>query len=309
MHRGTARPTTNAATMKRIQREIRDTEKEEMGDITLAPSEASIFNWSATVPGPEGSVYEGGVFKLSITLPADYPFSAPRVAFDTRIYHMNISPTGAICIDVLKSQWSPALSLFKVMLSLSSLLTDPNPQDPLVPGIASEYTRNRAQHDATAREWTRLYAAPPKPANLPPTTKGKGKAPPPTQNPAPVRSTTHSAGTTPPALQQATPDIIELSSDVEEDTTRGRRMTPIEIDDDDAGGDLPELALPSKTTTTTQASSSGTTRKRKYSEEPGASSGNAASSSRTGRDGGGRATRSSKRRAGEAPGGETIVIE
>lgn len=46
-----------------------------------------------------------------------------------RIYHMNISDRGGICIDILKHNWSPALSLFKVILSLSSLLTDPNPRE------------------------------------------------------------------------------------------------------------------------------------------------------------------------------------
>lgn len=58
---------------------------------------------------------------------AFYRFSAPKVVFTTRLYHPNVSDSGAICVDVLKNQWSPALSLFKVMLSLSSLLTDPNP--------------------------------------------------------------------------------------------------------------------------------------------------------------------------------------
>lgn len=119
-----------------------------------------MFSWEAHLPGPEGSVYEGGVFVVHIQLPPDYPFSPPKAQFKTRIYHMNISDAGNICIDILKANWSPALSLMKVLLSLSSLLTDPNPKDPLVPAIANQYTRSRKRHDETAREWTRLHALP-----------------------------------------------------------------------------------------------------------------------------------------------------
>ncbi|KAG1861959.1 ubiquitin-conjugating enzyme/RWD-like protein, partial [Suillus tomentosus] len=145
-------------TVKRIHREVADAKKEDLGSITLAPSTDNLFRWTGTIPGPQGSPYEGGVFNINIQLANDYPFSAPKVTFVTRIYHMNISDKGNICIDILKQNWSPALSLFKVMLSLSSLLTDPNPQDPLVPSIATEYLRNRVQHDRTARRWTELYA-------------------------------------------------------------------------------------------------------------------------------------------------------
>jgi len=154
------------ATLKRIHREISDVKKEDLGQITLVPSD-DLFVWRGTLPGPEGSVYEGGVFDIAVNLPPDYPFSAPKVTFKTRIYHMNISDQGNICIDILKHNWSPALSLFKVILSLSSLLTDPNPKDPLVPSIASQYTRNRKLHDSTARQWTELYARP-KPPPPPP---------------------------------------------------------------------------------------------------------------------------------------------
>lgn len=147
-------------TLKRINREVADLKKEDLGSIVLQPTEGNLHVWKGTIPGPEGSVYEGGIFHVEIILPADYPFSAPRVTFKTRIYHMNISENGSICIDILKTNWSPALSLFKVMLSISSLLTDPNPKDPLVPTVATQYTQNRKQHDATAREWTRLYAKP-----------------------------------------------------------------------------------------------------------------------------------------------------
>ncbi|KAF8128364.1 ubiquitin-conjugating enzyme/RWD-like protein [Boletus edulis] len=156
-------PLSSSMTMKRIHREIADAKKEDLGPITLAPTQDGLYHWKATIPGPQGSPYEGGVFNVDIQLATDYPFSAPKVTFATRIYHMNISDKGSICIDILKQNWSPALSLFKVMLSLSSLLTDPNPHDPLVPSIATEYIRNRAQHDRTAKRWTELYARPPPP--------------------------------------------------------------------------------------------------------------------------------------------------
>jgi len=165
-------PVSSQMSLKRIHREIADVKKEDLGPITLSPTD-NLFVWKGSIPGPQASPYEGGVFNVDVVLATDYPFSAPKVTFSTRIYHMNISDRGNICIDILKHNWSPALSLFKVMLSLSSLLTDPNPQDPLVPTIATEFVRNRALHDKTAREWTELYAkpkviaAPPAPVPVP----------------------------------------------------------------------------------------------------------------------------------------------
>ena len=112
----------------------------------------------ATIMGPGDSPYTGGVFFVTIHFPPDYPFKPPKVQFQTKVYHPNINSQGSICLDILKEQWSPALTISKVLLSICSLLTDPNPDDPLVPEIAHIYKSDRARYEDTAREWTRKYA-------------------------------------------------------------------------------------------------------------------------------------------------------
>ena len=108
--------------------------------------------------GPGDSPYAGGLFNLHIDFPSDYPFKPPKIKFTTKTYHPNISEGGSICLDILKDQWSPALTISKVLLSICSMLTDPNPDDPLVPEIAKLYKSDRAKYEATAKEWTRKYA-------------------------------------------------------------------------------------------------------------------------------------------------------
>jgi ubiquitin-conjugating enzyme E2 D/E len=143
---------------KRIQRELIEITMDPPCNCSAGPKGDNLFEWVATIVGPPDTPYAGGVFFLDITFPREYPFKAPQVVFRTRIYHCNINSQGQICLDTLKDNWSPALTIGKVLLSICSLLTDANPHDPLVGSIAKEYLINRRRHDETAREWTRRYA-------------------------------------------------------------------------------------------------------------------------------------------------------
>jgi len=146
--------------LKRISKELTDFSRDPPANCSAGPKGDDLFNWSATIMGPPDSPYAGGVFFLNIQFPPDYPFKPPKVAFTTKIYHCNVNSNGNICLDILKDQWSPALTISKVLLSVSSLLCDPNPSDPLVPDIAQELLKNKEKHDQTAREYTQKYATP-----------------------------------------------------------------------------------------------------------------------------------------------------
>ncbi|KAK6313159.1 hypothetical protein J4Q44_G00165060 [Coregonus suidteri] len=147
-----------AMALKRIQKELTDLQRDPPAQCSAGPVGDDLFHWQATIMGPNDSPYQGGVFFLTIHFPTDYPFKPPKVAFTTKIYHPNINSNGSICLDILRSQWSPALTVSKVLLSICSLLCDPNPDDPLVPEIAHTYKADREKYNRLAREWTQKYA-------------------------------------------------------------------------------------------------------------------------------------------------------
>merc|ERR1711981_1150804 len=102
-------------------------------------SDDSILEWEATIKGPENSPYENGEWKLSMTFPERYPMEHPEVRFITPIAHINVGEDGDICLDILYDQWTPSMKIEKVLLSLISLLTDPNPDSPMRDDLAQTY--------------------------------------------------------------------------------------------------------------------------------------------------------------------------
>jgi ubiquitin-protein ligase len=152
---------SNPAQRNRLKKELGDFKDKSMYEnIVAGPHDDKLTYWVGHIIGPDNSPFAKGVFKFDIKIPADYPFKPPEVKFITKIYHPNINSTGTICLDILKTSWSPALTIGKVLLSISSLLTDCNPKDPLAPDVAKVYLENRELYNETAKKWTEEYAKP-----------------------------------------------------------------------------------------------------------------------------------------------------
>ncbi|CAB4321187.1 unnamed protein product [Prunus armeniaca] len=149
---------TASMASKRILKELKDLQRDPPTSCSAGPVAEDMFHWQATIIAPNDSPYSGGVFLVTIHFPPDYPFKPPKVAFRTKVFHPNINSNGNICLDILKEQWSPALTISKVLLSICSLLTDPNPDDPLVPEIAHMCKTDKVKYESTARSWTQKYA-------------------------------------------------------------------------------------------------------------------------------------------------------
>ncbi|KAI5187001.1 ubiquitin-conjugating enzyme E2 D [Nematocida homosporus] len=165
MHQQPHHQQTNS--VKRIMKELKDikeTEASMTGEgseriLFIAPvDDSDLYNWKGRISPPKGSNYHGGTFYLDIKFPTDYPFKPPRIRFLTRIFHPNINTNGTICLDILSEKWSPALTITKVMMSICSWLDEPNPDDPLVPDIASLCKLDQKMYKEKCREWTERYA-------------------------------------------------------------------------------------------------------------------------------------------------------
>lgn len=149
---------TMDALPRRIVKETQRLILEPVEGISAAPTEDNMRYFNVIILGPSSSPYEGGVFKLELFLPEDYPMAAPKVRFLTRIYHPNVDKLGRICLDILKDKWSPALQIRTVLLSIQALMSAPNPDDPLDENVAKQWKTDEVGAMQTAREWTHMYA-------------------------------------------------------------------------------------------------------------------------------------------------------
>lgn len=154
---------------RRLAIELKNLTDSPVPGCSAAPVDADDLRfWAATITGPPDTPYAGGTWQLSVEFTDDYPSKPPVLKFETPIFHCNVSEGGHICLDILKEEWSPRLQVGAVLLSLQSMLAEPNPDDPLRGDIARLWKRDRAKHDAEALRHAVEHAGAPPPASLPP---------------------------------------------------------------------------------------------------------------------------------------------
>lgn len=111
----------------RLQTELMQLMTSPAPGVSAFPSaDGNLLSWTATIEGPDDTPYAGLTFKLSFAFPSNYPYAAPTVLFKTPIYHPNVDFSGRICLDILKDKWTAAYNIQTVLLSLQSLLGEPN---------------------------------------------------------------------------------------------------------------------------------------------------------------------------------------
>ncbi|KAJ6777639.1 UBIQUITIN-CONJUGATING ENZYME E2 20 [Salix koriyanagi] len=117
--------------LKRLQSELMALMMSGESGISAFPEGDNIFCWKGTIRGSKDTVFEGTEYKLSLSFPNDYPFKSPKVKFETSCFHPNVDIYGNICLDILQDKWSSAYDVRTILLSIQSLLGEPNTSSPL----------------------------------------------------------------------------------------------------------------------------------------------------------------------------------
>ncbi|XP_008158213.2 ubiquitin-conjugating enzyme E2 T [Eptesicus fuscus] len=146
----------------RLKRELSLLATEPPPGITCWQDTDQMGDLRAQIIGGANTPYEKGVFTLEVSIPERYPFEPPQIRFLTPIYHPNIDSAGRICLDILKlppkGAWRPSLSIATVLASIQLLMAEPNPDDPLMADISSEFKYNKPVFLSNARQWTEQHA-------------------------------------------------------------------------------------------------------------------------------------------------------
>jgi len=158
------------ANLRRIQNEVKQLKEQDnqtSNIFKINMVDDNMYHWRAIIYGPDDSLYEGYEFELDIQLPDDYPFSPITVKFKTQILHVNVNTKGDMCLDILKNKgsssqnnWVPSQNIRSVLLSICSLLHEPNVDDSLNSDLAELYRTDKNKYITTIRDACAKFATP-----------------------------------------------------------------------------------------------------------------------------------------------------
>ncbi|KAK9476702.1 ubiquitin-conjugating enzyme/RWD-like protein [Lipomyces japonicus] len=139
--------TDSHSVTKRLQSELMQLMMSSVPGISAFPvSDSNLCQWTGTITGPEGTHYEGLTYKIAMTFPANYPYKAPVIRFVSPMWHPNVDMSGNICLDILKEKWSAVYNVQTILLSLQSLLGEPNNASPLNAQAAELWDENPTEY-------------------------------------------------------------------------------------------------------------------------------------------------------------------
>lgn len=157
---------SGATALKRLMTEYKELSLNPPEGIIAGPvSEDNFFHWEALVTGPVGTCYEGGVFSAVLNFPRDYPLSPPTMRFTTPVFHPNVYSDGRVCISILhppgedphhyelsSERWSPVQSIEKILMSVVSMLAEPNDESGANIDACKMWRQNREEFDRIVKD-------------------------------------------------------------------------------------------------------------------------------------------------------------
>ncbi|CAH7680955.1 ubiquitin-conjugating enzyme/RWD-like protein [Phakopsora pachyrhizi] len=124
-------------------------------------SSLNMMVWDVGIPGKEGTIWAGGLYKLQMIFPEDYPSKPPKCKFTPPIFHPNIFPSGTVCLSILNEEksWKPAITIKQIVLGIQDLMNDPNNSDPAQIDAFTLYKNNRAAYEQRVKDQAKVMAA------------------------------------------------------------------------------------------------------------------------------------------------------
>ncbi|KAK0703286.1 ubiquitin-conjugating enzyme/RWD-like protein [Lasiosphaeria miniovina] len=118
--------------------------------------------WECGIPGKEKTIWEGGLFRMTVTFPDVYPTKPPKCKFVPPLFHPNVYPTGTVCLSILNEEeaWNPAITVKQILLGVQDLLNDPNPESPAQAEAHNLFKKDRAEYERRVKRAVHENAAP-----------------------------------------------------------------------------------------------------------------------------------------------------